>query len=218
MSSQLGGLPKEWTSPIDKDDHPELGTSEELPETIKSSLVPSNVPCYPLDATWIHGIYGETMTMGDLMWHYVKATLSIFNAFMATFRSIRMMQFTSVPKFWITSNWIMSPTIELILSNHNDLVYHHLCEAVTSDAMWFFHIKGTDNPSAVLNKILGYCVFWPLIKPFLFLAWRTFAKPKSLCYPKLSPPSCTEGSVNQIRISNQLWLFSTPMCIYLPLL
>jgi hypothetical protein len=29
--SIFGALPKEWTSPIDKDDHPELDTSEELP-------------------------------------------------------------------------------------------------------------------------------------------------------------------------------------------
>jgi hypothetical protein len=29
--SILGGLPNEWTSPINKDDHPELNSSEELP-------------------------------------------------------------------------------------------------------------------------------------------------------------------------------------------
>jgi hypothetical protein len=29
-ASIFGALPKEWTSPIDKDNHPELDTSEEL--------------------------------------------------------------------------------------------------------------------------------------------------------------------------------------------
>ena len=53
---------------------------------------------------------------------------------------------------------------------HNALAYHRVREAVASNVLWFFHVKGTENPSDVLTKFLGHSVFWPLIKPFLF--WR----------------------------------------------
>jgi hypothetical protein len=67
----------------------------------------------------------------------------------------------------ITSSTIPHSSLN---KRHNALAYHRVREAIASNVMWFFHIPGKENPSDVLTKFLGFCIFWPLIKPFLF--WR----------------------------------------------
>jgi hypothetical protein len=67
----------------------------------------------------------------------------------------------------ITSSTIPHSSLN---KRHNALSYHRVREAVASNVLWFFHIPGKDNPSDVLTKFLGFSVFWPLVKPFLF--WR----------------------------------------------
>ena len=67
----------------------------------------------------------------------------------------------------ITSSTIPHSSLN---KRHNALAYHRVREAIASNVMWFFHISGKENPSDVLTKFLGFCTFWPLIKPFLF--WR----------------------------------------------
>jgi hypothetical protein len=65
----------------------------------------------------------------------------------------------------ITSSTIPHSSLN---KQQNALAYHRCCEAIASNVIWFFHVKGTVNPADVLTKFLGYSVFWPLIKPFLF--------------------------------------------------
>jgi hypothetical protein len=67
----------------------------------------------------------------------------------------------------ITSSTIPHSSLN---KQHNALSYHRVRKEVASNILWFFHIWGKDNPSDVLTKFLGFNVFWPLIKPFLF--WR----------------------------------------------
>jgi hypothetical protein len=67
----------------------------------------------------------------------------------------------------ITSSTIPHSSLN---KRHNALAYHRCREAIASNVIWFFHVKGTVNPADVLTKFLGHSVFWPLIKPFLF--WR----------------------------------------------
>ncbi len=65
----------------------------------------------------------------------------------------------------ITSSTIPHSSLN---KRHNALAYHRCREAIASNVIWFFHVKGTANPADVLTKFLGHSVFWPLIKPFLF--------------------------------------------------
>jgi hypothetical protein len=74
----------------------------------------------------------------------------------------------------ITSSTIPHSSLN---KRHNALSYHRVREAVASNVLWFFHISGKENPSDVLTKFLGFCIFWPLIKPFLF--WRGQPPPAS---------------------------------------
>ena len=53
---------------------------------------------------------------------------------------------------------------------HNALSYHRVREAIAAKIVGFFKIDGTQNPSDVLTKHLGYISAWPLLKPLLF--WR----------------------------------------------
>jgi hypothetical protein len=64
----------------------------------------------------------------------------------------------------ITSSTIPHSSLN---KQHNALAYHRCREAIASNVIWFFHVKGTVNPADVLTKFLGHSVFWPLIKPFL---------------------------------------------------
>jgi hypothetical protein len=65
----------------------------------------------------------------------------------------------------ITSSTIPHSSLN---KRHNALSYHRVCEAITSNVLWFFHIKGMVNPADALTKFCGHATFWPLIKPYLF--------------------------------------------------
>ena len=57
----------------------------------------------------------------------------------------------------------------VLKKRHNMLAYHRVRAAIAAGILRFTHIKGTDNPSDVLTKHLGFQVAFPLLKPFLFM-------------------------------------------------
>ena len=51
---------------------------------------------------------------------------------------------------------------------HNALSYHHVCEAIASKMIAFYHLPGELNPADIQSKHWGYQQVWKMLKPLMF--------------------------------------------------
>jgi hypothetical protein len=75
---------------------------------------------------------------------------------------------------------------------HLGLSYHYVREAVSSDAVHFYHMAGDSNPADILSKHWGYQQVWPMLQAIMFWQGDTHK-----LLTKKDPPSARrEGSDN----------------------
>jgi hypothetical protein len=55
-----------------------------------------------------------------------------------------------------------------LAKRHHAVAYHYVRESVANGSIKFFFIEGAKNPADCLTKVLGYQVWWPLLRPILF--------------------------------------------------
>jgi len=51
---------------------------------------------------------------------------------------------------------------------HTILSYHHVCEAIASGMVAFYHLAGEINPADILSKHWGYSQIWSMLQPLMF--------------------------------------------------
>jgi hypothetical protein len=149
FKNMYGCKPKEYTSPLEKGDHPEVDTSEELDEEdIKKYETILGFLQWAV-ALGHFDIQTATMTMSRLR----DAPIKVY-----TERLKRMYGY--LKKFSLRKR-------------KNALAYHRVRELIAANILGYYWVDGKNNPADCVSKHWSYPHIWHLLKPFLFYSGNT---------------------------------------------
>ena len=87
----------------------------------------------------------------------------------------------------------------VLKKKHNAIAYHRVREAIAAGIIRFYHIRSEDNLADVLTNPLPHCIFYRLIRPWLFCAPEHIEHERALSQDSQVPSQVEPEATNTVN-------------------